>query len=58
MRLKYINVCNDRFMILYISKLAINLQYWTERIAQPAVLWSKTTLITGGVGGARVDPPS
>ena len=37
---------------------ATNIQYWTERIAQPAVLWSNTTLITGGVDGARVDPPS
>ena len=34
------------------------IQYWTERIAQTVLLWSKTTLITGGVAGAGVDPPS
>ena len=41
--------------ILLVSKV---LQYWTDRIAQNASLWSKNTLITGGVGGAGVDPPS
>ena len=35
-----------------------HIQYWTVRIAQIALLWSKTTLITGGVGEAGVDTPS
>ena len=34
----------------------MHIHFWTERIAR--ILWSKTTLITGGVGGAGVDPPS
>ena len=35
-----------------------DIHYWIERIAQTnAILWSKTTLTTGSVGGAGVDPP-
>ena len=40
------------------KKQSSNIQYWTERIAQTALLWNKTTLITDGVGGAGEDPSS
>ena len=49
----------EKYEAVYkIAALAIYSTYWTDRIAQTALLWSKTTLITGGVGGTRVDPPS
>ena len=38
--------------------IILHVQCWTGRIAQNDSLWSETTLITGGLGGARVDLPS
>ena len=34
------------------------IQLWTERIAPPALLWSKTTQTTGGVDRTWEDPPT
>ena len=47
--MREILICNIRYTYI---------QFWTERIAHLAVLWSKTTQTTGGVDGIWENPPT
>ena len=58
---KCLPTASSGLLLDFLIKLAQDrqhVQYWTGRIGQNRSVWSKTTLITDGVGGAGVDPPS
>ena len=50
-----------KIYLLNINQKFVKIHTYTvldRKDCTPALLWSKTTLITGGEGGARVDPAS